>query len=353
MHGIGPRALRLHITFPLPGQRDAGVNPQGMGTAGTHGIQSPRLAGTNLAPEEPVLPTSVKVTGQRHGGGSGLRRMLPPFPTLPGSLPAGLWPGAPCGEPSCDMHTQAGAGSGPLSRSRGLKQHASRLWAAMTIMRQILSSCKQPESLEPRIARAPVTRSAPHKGCPVPRWAWAALGDKPRRLLRKSATGTLPWGGGSGGAAGPAGSAASRRSRGAEHPAAPGAALGGPELGHGTPSMLVPPRDLTLPVGLPPPPPDEGQPPPPSPSPPLPTWRRAASIGGLAPHGALPAGSQRRIAGAGRARLAGPPRCAGSASPATGSGERPGRPAPPRTAPLRPAPPRGAGSAAAAAGLGH
>lgn len=57
----------------------------------------------------------------------------------------GLWPGATCGEPGCDMHTQAAAGSGPLSRSRGLKHHASRLWAAMTIMRQILS-CKQPSA---------------------------------------------------------------------------------------------------------------------------------------------------------------------------------------------------------------
>lgn len=66
--------------------------------------------------------------------------------TLPSSTPARLWPGATCGEPSCDMHTQAGAGSGLLSRSRGLKQHASRLWAAMTIMRQILSSCKQPSA---------------------------------------------------------------------------------------------------------------------------------------------------------------------------------------------------------------
>lgn len=36
-----------------------------------------------------------------------------------------LWPGATRGEPSRDMQTQAEAGSGPLSRPGGLKQHAS------------------------------------------------------------------------------------------------------------------------------------------------------------------------------------------------------------------------------------
>lgn len=66
-------------------------------------------------------------------------------------------------------------------------------------------------------------------------------------------------------------------------------------------------------------------------SPPLPTWHREASIC-LAPHRELPAGSQRRIAAAGQARLAGP-------TPPwlrlAGRGQR-GAAGPPRSAPLRP-----------------
>lgn len=131
------RATRIKAAhrFPRPGQRNA---PHGC-CKPTSNRYEPGSGGARSA-------------RQREGDWAGAARRqraeadAPSGSMLPGSSPARLWPGATCGEPSRDMHAQAGAGSGPLSRSRGLKQHASRLWAAMTIMRQILSSCEQPSA---------------------------------------------------------------------------------------------------------------------------------------------------------------------------------------------------------------
>lgn len=72
VHDTGPRALRLRITFPAPG------------SAMPHtAVVNPRLTGRSLALEEPVLPASVKVTGQGQPGGRGPRRTLPPVARFP------------------------------------------------------------------------------------------------------------------------------------------------------------------------------------------------------------------------------------------------------------------------------
>lgn len=82
----------------------------------------PTSDGDQAGSEEPA---GVKVTGQRPWRGRGRRRAHPHAARSPAPRRLRLWRGATRGEPSRDMHTQAGAGSGPLSRSGGLKQHAS------------------------------------------------------------------------------------------------------------------------------------------------------------------------------------------------------------------------------------
>lgn len=333
VHGTGTAFIKAARHFPCPGQHNCP----------TWLLQTPkeRALQAHMGPE----PTSnryepgsreIRSAHQREGDWAedpDRRSLLFHAP----QILTGLWPGATCGEPGCDMHTQAAAGSGPLSRSRGLKHHASRLWAAMTIMRQILS-CKQPSAciagtahLSGSGSRNPFSSS---HGLPGAALALESSRGQTRRVsaLKKKCNRDCH-GEGAAGCGEPRGERSipplGRRTR-------PRAAPGSPEPGYGT-VMRVPP----LPTGLRPaapssPSPRAGATPPP----PLRLGPRRCPPGRERRPSVWPrTGSCRPALSAASPRPgrhdSPAPRRPGSASLAAGSEERPGRPAPPRSAPGR------------------